>query len=138
MSTFFNYLGPLRTGSQAGPSIVIAAKTTMFPQHSSSGPGSLPVPVAEILQSGVTGTAYSETVTAQGGTSPYTFSLVSGALPTGLSLNSSGVISGTPSAAGTSTFTVRVTDTNGSTGDTTFQIIVSSPSSGATNYAFMG
>jgi hypothetical protein len=48
---------------------------------------------------GTVGTAYSATLTATGGTAPYTFSISAGTLPAGLSLNSStGVISGTPTA----------------------------------------
>ena len=50
------------------------------------------------------------TLVANGGTLPYTWSLAGGTLPTGLTLSSSGVISGTPTAAGTFSFTVRVTD----------------------------
>lgn len=139
MPTFFSYAGALRTGSQAGPSIVIAAKSTMFPQHATSGPGSLPVPAAKVLKGGTTGAAYSETIDeTTGGVSPYTFAVTSGALPTGLSLNSStGVISGTPSATGTFDFTVTVTDANGSTGSTNFEIVIAAPSSGASNYAFI-
>jgi hypothetical protein len=54
---------------------------------------------------------YSQTLTATGGTTPYTWSVVSGTLPPGLSLNAStGVISGRPSALGTSSFTVQVRD----------------------------
>lgn len=93
--------------------------------------GSTPVPVAQILQSGTTGVAYSETISVQGGSSPYTFSVTVGALPTGTSLNSStGVISGTPSVAGTYNFTIKVTDANGSTGTQPFEIIVSTVSGG--------
>jgi len=57
------------------------------------------------------GVAYSQTLTASSGVSPYTWSLTSGSLPAGLSLSSAGVISGTPSGTtGTSNFTVTVTD----------------------------
>jgi hypothetical protein len=45
------------------------------------------------------GVAYSQTLTASGGTGPYTFTLASGSLPSGLSLSSAGVISGTPSSS---------------------------------------
>ncbi len=62
------------------------------------------------LANGVVGSAYSQTLTATGGTTPYTWEAVSGTLPAGLSLSAAGVISGTPTAAGTSSFTVRVTD----------------------------
>jgi Putative Ig domain len=63
------------------------------------------------LPGGSVGTAYSSTLQASGGAQPYSWSITSGNLPAGLSINSgSGVISGTPSATGTSTFTVTVTD----------------------------
>lgn len=110
----------------------------MFPRHGTSGGGSLPVPAAKVLTGGVVGVAYSETIDeTQGGVPPYTFSIPSGALPAGLSLNSTtGAISGTPTTAGTSTFTIRATDANGSTGDTPFEIIIAAPASGASNYSY--
>jgi hypothetical protein len=43
-----------------------------------------------------------------GGVKPYTFSLSSGSLPTGLTLSPSGVVSGTPSGAGSKSFSVTV------------------------------
>ncbi len=67
----------------------------------------------------VVGTPYSSFVTVVGGVPPYTFTLLSGSLPTGLSLNAStGEISGTPSATGPFTFVIRVTDDNGDHADT--------------------
>ena len=57
--------------------------------------------------------AYNTTLSATGGTAPYTWSIASGTLPAGLALApSTGAISGTPTGTGTSTFTVRVTDAN--------------------------
>jgi hypothetical protein len=73
------------------------------------------------LPNGSVGTAYSQTLAASGGTPPYTWSLISGALPAGLSLSSSGVISGTPTAAGTATFTVKATDSTTPTPQTASQ-----------------
>ena len=66
--------------------------------------------------SGTIGTAYTDTFTAAGGTTPYTFSISAGTLPAGLTLNAStGVVSGTPTTAGTSSFTVKVTDAKSAT-----------------------
>ncbi len=66
--------------------------------------------------SGVVGTPYSVTLTAAGGTTPYTWSISAGSLPAGLTLNSStGVVSGTPTLAGTSSFTAKVTDAGNKT-----------------------
>ena len=63
---------------------------------------------------GTIGAAYSQALTAQGGSTPYTWSIPVGSLPPGLNLNlSSGLISGTPTAAGIYSFTARVTDKNG-------------------------
>lgn len=63
---------------------------------------------------------------ADGGVARYTWSLVGGALPPGLDLSESpGRITGTPTAAGTFSFTVRVTDDRGATAERTFTITVS-------------
>ena len=57
------------------------------------------------------GAAYSATLAATGGTTPYAWSVTAGSLPPGLTLNAStGVISGIPDVAGTYDFTVTVTD----------------------------
>ena len=66
------------------------------------------------LPGGVVGSAYSQTLAASGGVTPYTWSVVSGTLPAGLALApATGIISGTPTAPGTSTFTVQVADSEG-------------------------
>src|SRR4030095_6639335 len=63
------------------------------------------------------------------GTPPFTFSLVSGGLPPGMSLSPSGVVSGTPTTAGTFTITVQVTDATGAiaTQTITQEVIVCMP-----------
>ncbi len=76
------------------------------------------------LAQGTVGVAYSRTITASGGTAPYTYSITAGALPTGLSLSGGGVISGTPTAAGTSTFTVTATDAAGCTGLQAYTLVI--------------
>jgi hypothetical protein len=58
------------------------------------------------------GKAYSQSLSASGGLGTYVWSLASGQLPAGLSLSSSGIISGTPTATGTFQITVRVADTS--------------------------
>lgn len=64
------------------------------------------------LPSGTVGTAYSQTLAATGGVSPYTWAVTVGSVPAGLSLSSAGVLSGTPTTAGTSAFTVQATDSD--------------------------
>ena len=70
---------------------------------------------------------YSMTLAAAGGTSPYVFSIVQGSLPQQLTLSSNGVISGTPLAAGSSSFTARVTDSAARTAERVFSLVVQSP-----------
>jgi hypothetical protein len=70
-------------------------------------------------------------VAATGGTAPYTYSIISGTLPTGLTLNSAtGSISGTPTVAGTEVVLVmRAVDSAGASGNQTFTVSVDLPSS---------
>ncbi len=70
------------------------------------GPASLPAATA--------GSAYSQNLSASGGTAPYTFAVTAGALPTGLTLSVTGVLSGTPTASGSFNFTATATDSGGS------------------------
>ncbi len=68
------------------------------------------------LPSGATGVAYREALVAAGGDGDYTWSVAIGSLPTGLVLaDSTGVISGTPSAETSETFTVQVASSDGQT-----------------------
>jgi hypothetical protein len=68
--------------------------------------------------------AYSQTITGSGGAGPYTFDVTAGTLPPGLTLTSAGVLAGTPTAAGTSTFTVRATDANGCTANIAYTVVI--------------
>ncbi|MEY4173196.1 MAG: hypothetical protein RI900_361 [Actinomycetota bacterium] len=80
------------------------------------------------LPGGSVGTAYSATLAATGGAAPYTWSLSAGALPAGLSLNATtGAITGTPTAGGTASFTVRVTDSAARTVTRALSIAVTVP-----------
>jgi len=91
----------------------------------SKGPQQLTV-TTQSLPSGTLGSAYSQTLSASGGVTPYTWSITAGALPAGLSLApSTGVISGTPTGtAGTSTFTVKVTDSESPAQTATAQLSI--------------
>ncbi|HYO76981.1 MAG TPA: ice-binding family protein, partial [Thermoanaerobaculia bacterium] len=63
------------------------------------------------LPPGTVGSTFNQTITASGSPGPFTFTVTSGALPNGLTLNqSTGVLSGVPTAAGTSNFTITATD----------------------------
>ena len=87
-------------------------QTQSFTTPASSAPASTPLALGSTSLANATfGAHYSQTLAASGGTPPYTWSVTGGTLPPGLSLtNSTGVISGTPTTAGTSHFTIKVTD----------------------------
>ena len=87
------------------------------------------------LPGGTVGQPYSQSVTATGGTTPYSWSVVSGSLPPGLALSPTGTpsatLSGTPTTEGTYNFTVQVTDNVAATDTQALSITVApfSPSS---------
>jgi hypothetical protein len=92
--------GPLYTASIALSGTVLSS-------------GAAPALTSGTPAGGLVGQAYSFGFTASG-TGPITWSIVSGSLPPGLTLNSStGAITGTPTVAGTSTFTIRATNSAG-------------------------
>ena len=98
------YVGP---GNEAGP-----MPLTLVPPN---GP----------LISAVAGVAYTFTLQKVGAGGAVTFALATGSLPAGLSLNAStGVISGTPTTAGASSFTVTATDIAGDTYTGSYSIAV--------------
>jgi len=78
------------------------------------------------LADGERGSAYSQTLEATGGTAGYVWSLAGGSLPAGLSLSTSGVISGIPTQAGTNNFTVQV-ESGGATATKELSITVVNP-----------
>jgi hypothetical protein len=105
---------PTRTGAKtvtltvtdaAGAAISVTSTITVY---------SPPVVSTSNLSNGTLNVAYSKTLAATGGKSPYAWSIASGSLPPGLTLNpANGSIAGTPTSKGTFAFTARVTDTNG-------------------------
>jgi hypothetical protein len=82
-----------------------------------SGGGSFPAGTYNVAYAG-------QSVTATGGDGSFTFALTGGTFPSGLNLAANGGISGTPTATGTFTFTVKATDTDGCTGSQSFTIAV--------------
>ena len=88
-------------------------------------PAATPVLVSGAPSAGTVAVAYSTAFSATGGTAPYTWSVATGTLPAGLTLSTAGVVMGTPTTQGTSTFTVQAQDSLGSIGSGLFSIIIS-------------
>ncbi|MBI5084638.1 MAG: putative Ig domain-containing protein [Acidobacteria bacterium] len=86
----------------------------------------LAIATAPGLPNGVPGVAYSQTLTAVGGTLPYAWTVTGGSLPPGLALSPTGVLSGTPSSAGAYTFLVQVTDGAAATATQSFSLNIGS------------
>lgn len=77
------------------------------------------------LPDAAVGSSYCQSLSAAGGTPGYTWALGSGALPTGVALDSFGHLTGTPTAAGAYTFSVAVTDAAGVTVSATYTVTIS-------------
>lgn len=93
----------------------------------SAAPGQLSVSAS--LPAGSVGASYDASLSATGGTAPYSFSLASGKLPAGVLLDKgTGKISGTPSASGNFGFVVSASDSKGTSGQKSLQITVADPS----------
>ncbi|PYS54919.1 MAG: hypothetical protein DMG13_06135 [Acidobacteria bacterium] len=90
-------------------------------------PPPLSVSTESPLPAGTAGIAYSQNVSAIGGTPPYLWSIVSGALPAGLTLSAAGVISGSPTTVGSSNFTIQVADSSSQTVSKSFSIAINPP-----------
>lgn len=92
----------------AGPSLPVSGSTLWTADAGPALQGSSP-------NNGTVSAAYNETITATGGLTPYVFSVVDGSLPTGLSMDSEGNITGTPTTANDYEFVVQVRDALGRT-----------------------
>ena len=80
------------------------------------------------LPQGKVGTVFaSTTVSASGGSAPYSYAVTSGAMPAGLTLTPAGVISGTPTAAGSFNVTITATDRFGFQGAQAYTIVIGQP-----------
>ncbi len=114
-----------------------ATASKAFTLTIAAGTPKLTITSTSPLPGGTVQTGYSQSLTASGGTPPYNWSVISGALPDGLGLNSAGgVIAGTPAKAGTFPFTVRVTDQSSAVADQSLQITIgSAPASPTLNFS---
>ena len=108
------------TASAQSSSFTVKVTDSRSPAQSASQPlsititsGSSTVSITTTsLPSGVAGTSYSSALSASGGKPPYSWVVVSGNLPNGLTLASNGTISGTPTQSGTFPITVQVKDSS--------------------------
>lgn len=80
-----------------------------------------------LLPQGTVGVAYSGSIGATGGTAPYTFAIIRGSLPAGLTFSPGGSFGGTPTAFGAFSFTVQVTDSAGNTNARDFTLAIAPP-----------
>lgn len=92
----------------------------------------VPVTVAPAtLPDGTVAVAYAQSLTASGGTAPYSFALTAGALPSGMTLSPSGVLAGTPTSGGSFNFTVTATDASAFpgpfAGNRAYTLVVAAP-----------
>lgn len=114
------------TGSFSGKFVLSASTnwSAVAATFKTGGATQLAITTAS-LPSATVGLGYSANAAASGGISPYSWSIVSGGLPAGLSLNpATGAISGTPSSAGSTSFTLQVSDNNAQTASQTFTLTV--------------
>lgn len=106
-------------------SVTVAATDSAGAQASGSFPVTIAPPALTVtgsLGNGTVGAAYSASVSATGGVPPYNFSF--SGLPGGVTGNSSGSISGTPTAPGTFNVTATVNDYKGGTGSKMFTVVI--------------
>lgn len=101
----------------AGNTTIVGARTIVFQNQVFS------VVTTDIVR-GKLGEAYSQQLAAANGHAPYTWTLISGSLANGLSLNAAGLISGTPTVYGNFLFTVRATDSTAATAIASFRLTV--------------
>ncbi len=76
------------------------------------------------LPAGMAGSTYRETLRVKNGWAPYSWRMVEGALPEGMTIDANGIIAGTPRTAGTRQFTVEVTDQRQDTASRTIELTI--------------
>ena len=106
---------------------VTGARLNLFVSLQLAGGSGVTIVSRSPLRSATPGVLYSEQLVAVGGTTPYTWAVIGGAPPPGITLSPTGVLGGTPTVGGVYTFTVRVTDAAVETDEKEFQLAVTTP-----------
>jgi hypothetical protein len=94
-------------------------------QAGSAGKCKAPKITTRVLTSAQLGESYEQTLHAEFGTPPYTWSMASGSLPSGIALSTSGVLLGTPQETGSFSFAASLVDTAGGTAAASLSLEVS-------------
>jgi beta-glucanase (GH16 family) len=101
----------LATAVSAGATVISAALSGVTATNTLTVQAAPLVMSTTSMPTGTVSVAYSAALLATGGTTPYTWGIASGSLPGGVALNTAtGAVTGTPTNAGTFTFTARVSD----------------------------
>jgi 6-phosphogluconolactonase (cycloisomerase 2 family) len=127
-TTLTQFVGPVTPGTYQITATVTPSQFFYSPSSTTFTLNVLPMQITTAsLANAAVGSPYSATLSELGGHSPVSWSIASGSLPSGLSLNAStGAISGTPTTAQTATFTVKATDHVGTlTATKAFKLTVS-------------
>jgi uncharacterized protein (TIGR03437 family) len=110
-------------GVTVSQALSLTVTPQILPLSIPGGNGTTPV----LVTGGNVAIPYSQTLPAVNGQPPYTWSAIGGSLPSGLSLNSSGTLSGTPNQAGTFAFSARASDTSGAFTASAFSVTIAPP-----------
>ena len=109
---------------QASPAQIVTTASALQLSIDVTDTDSNPHVGTTALSNGVVGTPYSNSLSEDGGTGPFTWTRTSGSLPLGITLSSAGLLTGTPTQPGTNAFTVMVTDSAGNAGTQTLTLNV--------------
>jgi len=129
MSTFTGSTSFTMTATDSATSTLKGSKAYTLTVNAASSLTVSPTTLANAAAN----SAYSATVQATGGSGTYTFAVTTGSLPSWLTLNANtGVLSGTPTSAGSSSFTITATDSANSSlkGSKAYSLTVAAGSSG--------
>ena len=121
------YQVAVNSGEQRTGTVIVAGQTFTVTQEALVCAVTLNPPT---LPAGTIGVNYNQPFAATGGTGPYTYNVMVGALPAGLSLIN-GALMGTPTSAETASFTIRATDANGCIAARAYTMTINEPGANA-------